>query len=1118
MKKKIVSAFLVAAFLALSACNQQVPNNNNNSNSVSQNEVNEDIYAVYKLYLSNGGTMSYEEWLESIKGEKGEKGDKGDKGDTGAQGPQGIQGEQGPQGVAGQDGVSVVSIEKTDTNGLIDTYTITYSNNTTSTFTVTNGEQGPQGEQGIQGIQGEQGIQGIQGIQGEPGADGHTPVITIGSNGNWFVDGIDTNIKAQGPQGIQGEQGIQGPQGEKGDKGDKGDTGETGAQGPQGIQGEQGIAGQDGTSVLTGNGAPQFSNGKTGDSYIDLLTWDFYVKGANGWTLAGNIKGGTGSQGIQGETGATGPQGVSITSTQINDDGDLIITLSNSQVINAGHIKDVDMYTVNYYVGDELIDTQLVNKGDRASRPSSNLLEGYNVSDWYYLDGTAHESWKFFAYGVYENINLHAEYTRNQYTISFVDNTYSHDASPINVLYKDSYVLPQFSETGYVLSWVDDNDQVWTNGVYNHVGNVTLHARWTPKQMTATLDANGGNVTQSSVGLTYNEAYALETPTSDSYLFDGWYYNDTLIANSGTWTFSDEDVTLTAHWRSPLTISNNVVTACVSTIKHPIIPEGVTEIADRVFIERNALREVTLPSTLRIIGEYAFDECRNLQSIDLPDGLTTIKNDAFYGCTSLKTVVIPNTVTTLGSQAFRLCTKLESASIPGSIKTISYAAFYACDVLSSITLGEGIETIENDAFYGGILSTVVIPNTVTSIGNYAFYTNDTLVSAYVPSSVATMGNYVFDRGTIYCEAASKPSGWDNNWAYTNCTKVWGSNYNSTSLIISNNTVVALGSSFAGGAVEIPDGVTSIAPYVFQNRTDITSVSIPSSVTNIGTGAFNGCTNIAKMVIPSSVSTIGANALNLNKYSRIYAEATEKPVGWNSDFVKSNTKVYWYTQLFPEDIGGHYWCYRDNEVAEYRYYGNASTLFIGGTNYYDFEEDLDYEADGDTYTMTARCDLYVEISTWEDDDGSVDTYVDDEEYDNGYAGMVYADNDVYFEYGRHWSRDKDWGGEFEVDVMYACYTQQETRNYWLIDEPSTVTNKTNDLYVYAYGGDAGFGTWYKATWTNNYLYVNNLPTNVDEIIFVEVPKNATPSFDNAIQVGQTPIIFNPCVDRLSVRFN
>ena len=82
----------------------------------------------------------------------------------------------------GVDGIGISSIAKTNTNGLVDTYTITYTNGEVTTFTVTNGAQG------------------IQGIQGKPGLDGHTPVITI-QNDKWYIDGVDTGKSAVGVVG-----------------------------------------------------------------------------------------------------------------------------------------------------------------------------------------------------------------------------------------------------------------------------------------------------------------------------------------------------------------------------------------------------------------------------------------------------------------------------------------------------------------------------------------------------------------------------------------------------------------------------------------------------------------------------------------------------------------------------------------------------------------------------------------------------------------------------------------------------------------------------------------------------------------------------------------------------
>ncbi|MBR3674532.1 MAG: hypothetical protein IKN69_00075, partial [Bacilli bacterium] len=88
-----------------------------------------------------------------------------------------------------KEGRSIVKIEKTDTLGLIDEYTITYTDGTTSKFLVTNGKNG------------------TDGIQGLPGQDGHTPTIAVGTNGNWVIDGVDIGIRAEGLRGPQGEAG-----------------------------------------------------------------------------------------------------------------------------------------------------------------------------------------------------------------------------------------------------------------------------------------------------------------------------------------------------------------------------------------------------------------------------------------------------------------------------------------------------------------------------------------------------------------------------------------------------------------------------------------------------------------------------------------------------------------------------------------------------------------------------------------------------------------------------------------------------------------------------------------------------------------------------------------------
>ena len=130
-----------------------------------------------------------------------------------------IAGNSGGSVTPGKDGVGISKIEKTDTQGLVDTYTISYTNGTTTTFTVTNGQDGQDGSDGTNGTPGKDGQNGI------------TP--TIGENGNWYLGNEDTGKPSRG---------------EKGDKGDTGNTGPAGADGAPGTNGQDGSPGEDGFS------------------------------------------------------------------------------------------------------------------------------------------------------------------------------------------------------------------------------------------------------------------------------------------------------------------------------------------------------------------------------------------------------------------------------------------------------------------------------------------------------------------------------------------------------------------------------------------------------------------------------------------------------------------------------------------------------------------------------------------------------------------------------------------------------------------------------------------------------------------------------------------------------
>ena len=251
----LFSGCLIAgAAVGLSACGEDA-----------DTPTNDEIYAIYNLYVANADdgeeVLSYEEWLESIKGEQGAQGPAGQNGQDGATW---LTGTTAPDAAAGSDG-----------DLYLDVSTFTVYIKAQGVWTTVGTIKGEQGAQGPAGADGEDGATGPQGPAGEDGADGLTPYI--GKNGNWWIGEKDTGIQAQGPAGADGEDGATGPQGPAGEdgadgltpyigengnwwigekdtgiqaQGPAGEDGATGPQGPAGADGEQGEQGEQGVSIV----------------------------------------------------------------------------------------------------------------------------------------------------------------------------------------------------------------------------------------------------------------------------------------------------------------------------------------------------------------------------------------------------------------------------------------------------------------------------------------------------------------------------------------------------------------------------------------------------------------------------------------------------------------------------------------------------------------------------------------------------------------------------------------------------------------------------------------------------------------------------------------------------
>ncbi len=309
------------------------------------------------------------------------------------------------------------------------------------------------------------------------------------------------------------------------------------------------------------------------------------------------------------------------------------------------------------------------------------------------------------------------------------------------------------------------------------------------------------------------------------------------------------------------------------------------------------LTSVTIPATViyngatynvTAIGSGAFGGCTGLTSVAIPHSVTSIEQSAFYGCTGLTSVTIPNSVTSIGGMAFFMCSGLTSIAIPDSVTSIGHMAFFACTSLTAITIPNSVTSIGMNAFtactgltvlkvdndnavYDSRYScdaiietssntlvagcrTTIIPNSVTSIGDYAFCNCTGLKYITIPNSVTSIGRSAFG-GCTGLTSITIPNSVTSigEYAFHGCTGLTSMKVDTDNTVFdSRNTCNAIIETSSNTLVAgckttiIPNSVTNIGVSAFSDCTSLTSITIPNSVTSIGDGAFSRCTGLTSI--------------------------------------------------------------------------------------------------------------------------------------------------------------------------------------------------------------------------------------------------------------------------------
>lgn len=332
------------------------------------------------------------------------------------------------------------------------------------------------------------------------------------------------------------------------------------------------------------------------------------------------------------------------------------------------------------------------------------------------------------------------------------------------------------------------------------------------------------------------------------------------------------------------------------------LPSTVTEIGLYAFHGCYGLKSVKMTSSVSLVQDEAFFNCTKMELPDL-SGVTKIGKQGFHGCWQFKNVTLPSSLTSLGDEAFLECINLRSVIFqsqptinskvtffPSGCKIAvpegttnkygSYSAFYPAGaeisdgwiydsaktvlyfapghLTGELELPQTLTTIGDYALaYEQDLTSVKIPDGITSIGNYSFYSNSGLTTVTLPKALKTIGDYSFNN-CVELSDINLPENLETigMCAFSICKKITNLTFPASLKTINYNAFGETGLT----SVILPPDVT-LSPSVFSNCEQLEEVVLPANLELLPQSIFLGCTKLNRLTIPASVTEIGSFALS-----------------------------------------------------------------------------------------------------------------------------------------------------------------------------------------------------------------------------------------------------------------